>query len=80
MVVHYNPKLRCEAEGTVVPPFEKIGIVQVSTTEALAVETEFWSPTYFGMECEVSVHTFKDVQNSKKPDPRNFWSFLLATP
>ncbi|KAK6645076.1 hypothetical protein RUM43_001352 [Polyplax serrata] len=79
-VVHYNPRLRYDFEGTVVPPSEKISILQAANSQALAVETDTWYPTYFGMECEVSVHTFREAKDTLKPDPRNFWSFLLAAP
>lgn len=79
-IIHVNPQMRGDNEGNPVPAFENIIIVQASSTKALAVEYDSWLANYFGMECELSAHTYKDLRNPKIPDPRNFWSFLLSTP
>lgn len=78
-VVHIYSSLRYETLGQIVPPFENIVLIHCASSEALAIEYDTWIPTYFGMECEVSVKNFfKDVKRPYKHQSRNFWRLMLS--
>ncbi|KAJ9591838.1 hypothetical protein L9F63_001655, partial [Diploptera punctata] len=70
----WHPADRFESEGAPVPPNFRIVINHVPSNRNLAVEYRYWFQTFFGMECEVSVHTYKDVH--RRETSENMWMFV----
>lgn len=59
-LLHWNPEYRVQSKGVGVPLRARIIIQHVATGENLAVNIRQWIPTFFGPECLVICHTFKD--------------------
>lgn len=59
-ILHWNPEYRQQTRGVGVPPRARIIINHVATGELLAVNCRHWLSTFFGPECSVICHTFKD--------------------
>ncbi|XP_049832696.1 cilia- and flagella-associated protein 161-like isoform X1 [Schistocerca gregaria] len=76
--LYWDSSKRPESEGSPVPPHSKILINHSASNRNLAVEPRIWFPTFFGMECEVSVHTCKDAQ--RRETAENHWMFGIQKP
>ncbi|KAL1498267.1 hypothetical protein ABEB36_009091 [Hypothenemus hampei] len=72
-VFHWNPQKRIETEGTPLTPDTRIIIQHTASGQNLAVETTSWIPTFFGPECNMSCHTYRD--SHKMETAENFWMF-----
>lgn len=59
-LLHWNPEYREQSIGIGVPLRARIIIKHTATGENLAVNIRQWIPTFFGPECLVICHTFKD--------------------
>ncbi|XP_043480317.1 cilia- and flagella-associated protein 161-like [Leptopilina heterotoma] len=69
-----NKSQRFESEGTPVPVSDRIVITHVMTGECLAVERLNCQSSIFGVECGISVHTYRDV--NKRETPECHWMFV----
>ncbi|XP_069682493.1 cilia- and flagella-associated protein 161-like [Periplaneta americana] len=70
----WDPSQRPETEGSPVPPNCRVVINHVPSNRNLAVEYQYWFQTYFGMECHVAVHTYKDVHRCETSE--NMWMLV----
>lgn len=59
-LLHWNPEYREHTTGVGVPPRARIIIKHTATGQNLAVDIRKWIPTFFGPECMVICHSFKD--------------------
>lgn len=59
-LLHWNPEYREQTKGVGVTPQARIIIKHTATGENLAINCRKWIPTFFGPECTVICHTFKD--------------------
>ncbi|KAG8223265.1 hypothetical protein J437_LFUL001542 [Ladona fulva] len=75
--LHIDPALRPEKFGSPVNPNERLVISHSATNRRLAVENANWFRTLFGMECEVTLHTYLDVH--KREMAENIWMIVTQT-
>ncbi|XP_030767061.1 cilia- and flagella-associated protein 161 [Sitophilus oryzae] len=70
-ILHWNPQRRIETIGTPFKPDTRVIIQHSASGQNLAVEPTKWIPTFFGAECTVSCHTYRD--SHKMETAENFW-------
>lgn len=75
-ILHWQPKLRYETQDTAIPQDSRVIIQHTASGQNLAVEPSKWMSTFFGGECVVSCHTFKDTH--KMETAENMWK-VIAT-
>lgn len=75
-ILHWQPSLRYETQDTVIPQDSKVIIQHTASGQNLAVEPSKWLATFFGSECFVSCHTFKNCQRIETAE--NMWK-VVAT-
>lgn len=73
-VLHWDPQKRAETASTSFTPDTRIIIQHTASGQNLAAETTNWIPTFFGQECSVSCHTYRDTH--KMETAENFWMFV----
>ncbi|CAG2055944.1 unnamed protein product [Timema podura] len=59
-------------------PHCRVIVNHASSNKNLSVEPCHWFPSYFGMECQVSVHTYRDVH--RRETSENMWMFITQKP
>ncbi|XP_021942340.1 cilia- and flagella-associated protein 161-like isoform X2 [Zootermopsis nevadensis] len=74
----WDPLQRPETEGSPVPPNCRLVINHAPSNRNMAVEHQHWFQTYFGMECQVAVHTYKDVH--RRETSENVWMLVTQKP
>lgn len=72
--LHWNPQKRCETTGTTIKPDTKVIIQHTASGRNLSGEPSHWIPTFFGPECMVSCHTYRDSHNMETAE--NFWKIV----
>lgn len=72
-MLHFNPALRFEHDGTFAKADERVVIQNVPTGRNLAVENSL-TTTFFGNEYVVSCHTFRDTH--KMETAENVWKVV----
>nr|CAD7256053.1 unnamed protein product [Timema shepardi] len=77
-VLYWDPNMRLETEGCPFPPHCRVIVNHSSSNKNLSVEPCHWFPSYFGMECQVSVHTYRDVH--RRETSENMWMFITQKP
>nr|CAD7569405.1 unnamed protein product [Timema californicum] len=77
-VLYWDPNMRLETEGCPFPPHCRVIVNHASSNKNLSVEPCHWFPSYFGMECQVSVHTYRDVH--RRETSENMWMFITQKP
>ncbi|KAJ8945369.1 hypothetical protein NQ318_007015, partial [Aromia moschata] len=70
----WNPQRRYETIGTNFPPNTRIIIQHTASGRNLAVEQNKWVPSFYGPECIVSCHTYKNCH--KMETAENFWKIV----
>lgn len=75
-ILHWQPSLRYETQDTAIPQDSRVIIQHTASGQNLAVEPSKWLSTFFGAECCVSCHTFKD--SHKMETAENMWK-VVAT-
>ncbi|XP_050310707.1 cilia- and flagella-associated protein 161 [Anthonomus grandis grandis] len=73
-VLHWDPKMRVETQGSAFTPDKRVIIQHTASGQNLAVELNQWIPSFFGTECIVSCHTYRD--SHKMETAENFWMFV----
>nr|CAD7397804.1 unnamed protein product [Timema cristinae] len=77
-VLYWDSNMRLETEGCPFPPHCRVIVNHASSNKNLSVEPCHWFPSYFGMECQVSVHTYRDVH--RRETSENMWMFITQKP
>nr|CAH7729317.1 unnamed protein product [Callosobruchus chinensis] len=72
--LHWNPKKRHETMDTAVIPDTTVIIQHVASGQNLAVEPQSLIPKFYGTECLVTCHTYRDTH--KMESVENFWSVV----
>ncbi|RUS79568.1 hypothetical protein EGW08_012662 [Elysia chlorotica] len=75
-IEHKNPLLRLEYEHEPVVANDEIIFQHSMTHHGLCVEEQFFTPTLYGNEYEISAHTYLDSHKAEKPVNR--WMIVLA--
>lgn len=75
-ILHWQPNLRYETQDTAIPQDSKVVIQHTASGQNLAVEPSKWVATFFGAECVVSCHSFKNCQRIETAE--NMWK-VVAT-
>ncbi|KAJ3642226.1 hypothetical protein Zmor_025029 [Zophobas morio] len=70
-IFHWKTELRAETRGTFVLNDAFIIIQHTASGHNLATEFHNWMPTFFGSECVISCHTFRDTH--KMETSENLW-------
>lgn len=75
-ILHWQPSLRYETRDTAIPQDSRVIIQHTASGQNLAVEPSKWLATFFGAECFVSCHTFKDTHRMETAE--NMWKVVAA--
>ncbi|KAK4876278.1 hypothetical protein RN001_012700 [Aquatica leii] len=73
-IFHWDPTYRYETSGSGFPPNNRVIIQHSASGRNLAGEYTHWIPTFFGAECVVSCHTYRNT--SKMETAENFWKII----
>ncbi|XP_018567465.1 cilia- and flagella-associated protein 161-like [Anoplophora glabripennis] len=76
--LHWDPKRRYQTTGTNFKPNSRVIIKHTASGKLLAAEQSKWMPSFYGPECVVSCHTYKD--GHKMETAENFWKVLSSPP
>ncbi|XP_023027131.1 cilia- and flagella-associated protein 161 [Leptinotarsa decemlineata] len=72
--LHWNPQKRYETIGTTFAPNTRVIIQHTASGRNLSVEPSHWIPSFYGPECMVSCHTYRD--SHKMETAENFWKII----
>ncbi|KAJ3626705.1 hypothetical protein MTP99_017183 [Tenebrio molitor] len=75
-ILHWKPQLRHETCGTFVLYNAHVIIQHTASGHNLATEFHNWIPTFFGTECTISCHTFRDTHRMETSE--NVWKIVGA--
>lgn len=75
-ILHCQSSLRYETRDTAIPQDSRVIIQHTASGQNLAVEPSKWLATFFGAECLVSCHTFKN--SHRKETAENMWKVIAA--
>lgn len=75
--LYWNPQRRYETLGTNFSPNQRVIVQHTASGRNLAIEVNLCLPTFFGPECTVSCHTFRDCH--KMETAENFWTIITST-
>lgn len=75
-VLHFNPQLRLETEGTPVPGDQKIMLNHCKTNQRLRAMSDYRIRTAFGHEHEIVAHT--DLDSHKAEKSENHWIIVTG--
>ncbi|RZC42507.1 hypothetical protein BDFB_011559 [Asbolus verrucosus] len=73
-IFHWKPQLRQETRGTFVLYNFHVIIQHTASGQNLATEFNNWIPTFFGPECMLSCHTFRDTRRMETSE--NLWKIV----
>ncbi|XP_041365070.1 cilia- and flagella-associated protein 161-like [Gigantopelta aegis] len=77
-VLHKNPQVRMEFEYTPVPANEPVIISHCKTNRNMTVEEKYLIRNEFGMEYELSAHTYLDAHRAE--EEANVWTMQMNVP
>ncbi|CAG9817147.1 unnamed protein product [Phaedon cochleariae] len=73
-IIHWNPQKRYETTGTTFKPDTRVIIQHTASGRNLAIESAQLIPSFYGPECIVSCHTYRD--SHKMETAENFWKIV----